>query len=64
MWNPLGSKVQCKICGKRYLCHQDADYYNSTGPWDGVCETCLLEEAGITEIFALKEEPRSPFSVN
>jgi len=49
MWNPIGKSVKCKSCGREYFCLPSADYYNSTGPTDGVCEACLLRGAGLTE---------------
>ena len=62
VWNPVGKRVECKECGRGFVCGQWDDYYNSTGPEDGVCEKCLLREAGITEIITLAQE--SPFSLN
>lgn len=39
--------VTCSGCGKHYRCTPANDYYNATTAEDGVCETCLLTEAGI-----------------
>jgi hypothetical protein len=39
--------VRCAGCGKEYRCTPDSDYYNNTNTTDGVCETCLLMDAGI-----------------
>lgn len=39
--------VTCKDCGKRYRCTPWEDYFNNTTLDDGVCETCLLLNAGI-----------------
>lgn len=47
MWDPLDKSVECCRCGKKYVCLPMVDYYNSTGPRDGVCEACLLRDAGL-----------------
>ncbi|MBI2117342.1 hypothetical protein HYT95_00430 [Candidatus Peregrinibacteria bacterium] len=64
MWSPGWKSVECRACGKKYVCMPNADYYNSTGPTDGVCEKCLLREAGIDEIVDVRDKPASPFSDN
>ncbi len=38
--------VTCSHCEKHYRCTPAQDYYNATTAEDGVCETCLLREAG------------------
>lgn len=68
MWDPRYKSVECRRCGKQYVCLPTADYYNSTNPHDGVCEPCLLREAGLdpetTPIVTVKPENASPFSSN
>jgi hypothetical protein len=39
--------VTCSGCGRRYRCTPVDDYYNATTPSDGVCQSCLLTDAGI-----------------
>lgn len=68
MWDPRYKSVECCRCGKKYVCLPMADYYNSTTPHDGVCEACLLRDAGLdpktTPVITMMPEDPPPFSAN
>jgi len=47
MWSPVWKKVTCKDCGREFVFTPNDDYYGSSTPTDGVCESCLFKAAGI-----------------
>ena len=66
MWNPCWKSVVCRVCGKKYVCMPDADYYNSTGPEDGMCEACRRRDAGLSgaQMIVVMPVKQGPFSNN
>lgn len=42
-----GKWVRCAECGREYTRTPGDDYYNNTTLSDGVCERCLLSDAGL-----------------
>ena len=47
-FSAAGKEVTCRGCKKKYICNPNDDYYNATTTENGVCEPCLLVEAGIS----------------
>lgn len=41
--------VTCASCKRTYRCTPTDDYYNNTTLDDGVCEPCLLKNAGFEQ---------------
>jgi 7-cyano-7-deazaguanine synthase in queuosine biosynthesis len=46
--------VMCMACERVYVCTPSDDYYY-TPDGRGICESCLLREAGMTEMRVLDE---------
>lgn len=48
--------VTCMKCKAHYRCTPSSDYYSNTTLEDGVCESCLLREAGFEEVDPIPTE--------